>query len=81
MTGVDRHQLLRVCYGKFGCFSLDHPWVSLRRVINMAPKSPRAIWPNFFLYTRGGGGPSPAMDVLVDGDLGRLRRSNFDPDR
>ncbi len=40
-TGYTRHDLLNVCYGRFGCFSLDYPWVSARRLINMVPKSPK----------------------------------------
>ena len=82
MTGLKRNELLRVCYGKYGCFSLDHPWISARRVVNLAPKSPDFIWPNFLLYTRAAGGRRrPREDLLMEGDLERLRRSPFDPNK
>ena len=52
INGKARRDLLRVCYGRYGCFSLDWPWFSSRRVINSIPKSPRAIRPRFIVYAR-----------------------------
>ena len=75
MIGKSRGDLLRVCYGKYGCFSIDYPWFSTHRLINMIPKGPDAIWPNFLLYRQP---ELKRYHVLVDGDLNRLRRSPFD---
>ena len=49
---MSRKDLLRVCYGKYGCFSIDYPWTSSHRVISLFPESPREVKPYFFLYTR-----------------------------
>ncbi len=54
LTGQTRRDLLRVCYGKYGCFSVDWPWFNTYRVLNLIPKNPKAIRPKFHLYTRFG---------------------------
>ena len=77
-TNLNRHDLLRQCYGRYGCFSVDAPWFSSHRIVNMFPKGPDKIWPRFFLYTRRNwrrGQP------LAEGSLALLRRSDFDPRR
>ncbi|XP_047498306.1 pancreatic triacylglycerol lipase-like isoform X1 [Penaeus chinensis] len=40
------------CYGIFGCFSIDQPFLSLARPINAFPLPVDLIMPNFCLYTR-----------------------------
>lgn len=73
--GLDRKSLLRQCYGKYGCFSVDYPWWSSHRIMNLFPESPREIRPYFFLYTRRN--PN-SMQLLSDGNHHALRGSNFD---
>ena len=43
LIAVSRKDLLRQCYGKYGCFSVDYPWFSTRRY------HIKATWP--FLLT------------------------------
>ncbi len=84
MRGLIRGDLLRVCYGKYGCFSLDHPWASIRRLVYMYPKSPNKIWPKFMLYTRRTG-MAHQMQHHDRNTINRIEenvsRGDFDPNR
>ncbi|EEB12620.1 Ves G 1 allergen precursor, putative [Pediculus humanus corporis] len=68
--------LTKKCYGKFGCYSVEHPWNSFSRPVNMFPQSPEFIDPKYCLYTRRN--PTTCDPLLLD-DPQTLFRSNYVP--
>ncbi|KAL0277659.1 UNVERIFIED_CONTAM: hypothetical protein PYX00_004877 [Menopon gallinae] len=40
------------CYGIYGCFPIDYPWVSARRPVSWFPEPPEKVNPKYCLYTR-----------------------------
>lgn len=44
--------LLQRCYGQYGCFSINEPFVSVYRPINLFPLPPEMLNVIFFLKTR-----------------------------
>ena len=71
-----RKDLLQQCYGKYGCFSIDYPWFSSHRVVQMLPKGPLQIWPEFHLFSRR----NPFQhQKLSEGNFELLQKSFFDP--
>ena len=44
--------MLTKCYGKYGCYKLLYPFWNSHRVINMFPRPPEQVRPDFLLYTR-----------------------------
>ncbi|XP_064104797.1 pancreatic triacylglycerol lipase-like isoform X3 [Macrobrachium nipponense] len=51
-TRNDTDSLTTRCYGIYGCFSIDQPYFSMARPINVFPLPVQAITPKFCLYTR-----------------------------
>ncbi|CAL4120471.1 unnamed protein product, partial [Meganyctiphanes norvegica] len=44
--------VLEKCYGIYGCYRIDQPFLSLARPLNVFPQDPKEITPNLCLYTR-----------------------------
>ncbi|XP_068209497.1 pancreatic triacylglycerol lipase-like isoform X3 [Palaemon carinicauda] len=51
-TRNDTDSLTTRCYGIYGCFSIDQPYFSMARPINVFPLPVQSIMPKFCLYTR-----------------------------
>ncbi|KAK7080492.1 hypothetical protein SK128_009156, partial [Halocaridina rubra] len=62
------------CYGIYGCYSIDQPFLSLARPINVFPFPLDAITPKFCLYTRENPDTCQGLRVL---DPKSIALSNF----
>lgn len=73
---LDRRRILQQCFGKYGCFSVDHPWFSSHRPLSFFPKSPKVMNAYFFLYTRH----NPIhLHLLKIDNVPSVQMSHFDP--
>ncbi|XP_071536367.1 pancreatic triacylglycerol lipase-like isoform X2 [Panulirus ornatus] len=62
------------CYGVYGCFSIDQPFLSLARPLNVYPLPLDVIMPDLCLYTRAN--PRRCQRLRV-GDLRGVQGSGF----
>eukprot|EP00095_Tigriopus_kingsejongensis_P009684 maker-scaffold84_size396325-snap-gene-1.19 protein:Tk09684 transcript:maker-scaffold84_size396325-snap-gene-1.19-mRNA-1 annotation:"hypothetical protein DAPPUDRAFT_51580" len=75
---LDPKRILRQCFGRYGCFSVDRPWLSSHRPLSFFPKSPKVMNAYFFLYTRR----NPIhLHLLKIDDNPSLLTSYFDPNK
>ena len=66
------------CYGKYGCYKLLYPFWNSHRVLNMFPRPPETVRPDFLLYTR----TNPKHPTLLyEGHHKSVIHSNFDPNK
>ncbi|XP_064479475.1 inactive pancreatic lipase-related protein 1-like isoform X2 [Ornithodoros turicata] len=66
------------CYGKYGCFSVGEPFLSLQRPINLFPVAPEALDVQFLLRTRRN---NHYYQKLKSGDADSFSESKFDGSR
>ena len=66
------------CYGKYGCYTIDYPYMNSHRVVNAYPRSPEEIRPQFKLYTRLN---LKKATYLYEGSTLSVVRSHFDASR
>ncbi|KAK3855350.1 hypothetical protein Pcinc_038251 [Petrolisthes cinctipes] len=75
-TRNDTDSLTTRCYGVYGCFNLDQPFLSLARPVNVFPLPPSVIAPDLCLYTRSN--PTHCQRLLVE-EPRSILGTNFRP--
>ncbi|EEC13300.1 triacylglycerol lipase, putative, partial [Ixodes scapularis] len=66
------------CYGKYGCFSVGEPFLSIHRPLNLYPLPPEALGVQFLLRTRRN---NEFYQRLKSGDADSFADSKFDSTR
>ncbi|KAL3256671.1 hypothetical protein MRX96_017127 [Rhipicephalus microplus] len=66
------------CYGKYGCFSVGEPFLSIQRPLNLFPLPPESLNVQFFLRTRRN---NEYYQRLKSGDADSFADSKFDSTR
>lgn len=66
------------CYGKYGCFSVGEPFLSIHRPLNLFPLPPEALGAQFLLRTRRN---NEYYQRLKSGDSDTFSDSKFDGTR
>ncbi len=67
---------LKRCFGRYGCFSIAEPFLSLYRPINLFPVSPDVLNVAFLLKTRKN---PEQFEKIIQKDDGTIEASNFNP--
>ncbi|CAL4120477.1 unnamed protein product, partial [Meganyctiphanes norvegica] len=66
--------VLEKCFGIYGCFRIDQPFLSLARPLNAFPQDPKDITPKLCLYTRTNPTDCQLLRIGFPGDVAA---SNF----